>query len=154
MEVRANVDKTPDAILTFAVKCAQEAWQENQQPYLLSRLSPDLTKVGVNYKDILGEQRLKDFIRGASDRIKVVTHPSQKSKIGLIPPDMEFEYDATSALIETKAPPPSSFSGKGGSLRRSNVVSNFLQLLSELDETDAAQVQIPTHILTKLLRDR
>lgn len=148
------MEQTPDAILTFAAKCAQEAWDTNQQPYLLARLSPDLAKEGVNYKDVLGNQRLKDFVRSAPDRIKVVTHPSQKAKIGLIPSDKDFEYDATPAPTETKAPTPSSFSGKGSGSRRRYIVSNFLQLLSELDDADAAQVQIPTHILTKLMRDR
>jgi hypothetical protein len=38
--------------------------------------------------------------------------------------------------------------------RRRYIVSNFLQLVSELDEAEAAQVQIPTHILTKLMRER
>jgi len=151
------VEQTPDAILTFAAKCAQKAWDENQQPYLLARLSPDLAKEGVNYKDVLGNQRLKDFVRSAPDRIKVVAHPSQKAKIGLIPSDKDFEYDATPAPTETKAPMPPSFSGKGSGSRHSRhhyIVSSFLQLLSELDDTDAAQVQIPTHILTKLMRDR
>lgn len=148
------MDNTPDAILTFAAKCAQEAWDENQQPYLLARLSPDLAKEGINYKDVLGEQRLKDFVRSTPDRLKVVSHPSQKSKIGLIPPDKDFEYEATPAMVEAKTSSPTSLSERSGGSRRRYIVSNFLQLLSELDDADAAQVQIPTHILTKLMRDR
>lgn len=148
------MDQTPDAILTFAAKCAREAWDKNQQPYLLARLSPDLVKEGVNYKEALGEQRLKEFVRSAPDRIKVVFHPSQKSKIGLVPPDKDFEYVATSAPAETKAPALSSSGEKASSSRRRYIVSNFLQLLSELDDADTADVQIPTHILMKLMRDR
>lgn len=147
------MEQTPEAILTFAARCAQETWDGNQQPYLLARLSPDLAKEGVNYKDVLGEQRLKDFVRSAPDRIKVVAHPSQKSKVGLIPPDKDFEYDATPTRIGAKAPTPSSFSEKRSG-HRCYIVSNFLQLLSELDDAEAAQVQIPTHILTKLMRER
>ena len=148
------MEQTPDAILTFAAKCAQEAWDEDQQPYLLARLSPDLAKQGVNYKGVLGTQRLKDFVRSAPERIKVVAHPFQKSKIGLIPHDKYFEYDVTSVPAETKAPATPSFGGKSSGSRGRYIVSNFLQLLSELDDADVAQVQIPTYILTKLMRDR
>ena len=148
------MEKTADAILTFAAQCAQQAWDDKQQPYLLARLSPDLIKVGVNYKEVLGEQRLKDFLRSAPDRVKIVAHPSQKAKIGLIPSDKEFEYDVTTPPTDTKAPATSSPIEKGGGSRRRYIVTNFLQLLAELDDADAAQVQIPTHILTKLMRDR
>lgn len=148
------MDKTSDAILTFAAKCAQEAWDKDQQPYLLARLSPDLVREGINYKDVLGNQRLKDFLRSAPNRLKMVSHPSQKAKIGIIPPDKDFEYEVMPALAAAKASPPSPVSERSGGSRRRYIISNFLQLLSELDDVDAAQVQIPTHILTKLMRDR
>lgn len=150
----ADMEQTPDAILTFAAKLAQEAWDDNQQPYLLARLSPDLAAKGINYKDVLGDQRLKEFVQSAPDRIKVVAHPSQKAKIGLIPRDKDFEYDASPAPTERRRSTTPSFGARGSDLPPRSIVVNFLQLLSVLDDADAAQVQIPTHILTKLLRDR
>ncbi|CAK0774807.1 hypothetical protein WCLP8_510013 [uncultured Gammaproteobacteria bacterium] len=38
--------------------------------------------------------------------------------------------------------------------RRYYIVMNFLELVSELDDADAAQIQIPIKILTKLMRDQ
>lgn len=148
------MDQTPEAILAFAAKRAREAWEKDQQPYLLARLSPELAEEGMDYKSVLGGQRLKDFFGGAAEQVKVVRHPSQKSKVGLIPADKDFAYVEAAAPADRKAPPrtvtPERFNGS----RRRNVVAHFLQLVSELDEADAAQVQIPTHILTKLMRDR
>jgi hypothetical protein len=148
------MDTTPDAILAFAAERAQQAWDEKQEPYLLARLSPDLVKEGVNYKEVLGEQRLKDFVSSAPERLKIVLHPTQKARIGLIPPDKVFEYPILAAPTDTSAATPESPRERSGVARRRYIVASFLQLLSELDDGDAAQVQIPTHILTKLMRDR
>lgn len=148
-----TVQPTPDSLLAFAAERAKEAWAKDEQPYLLARLSPDLAKEGINYKGVLGEQRLADFVRSGHAYVKVVSHPTQKSKIGLIPPDKDFEFASEPAAAELKTAyvPPSIDRSKGS--RRRYIVSNFLQLLSELDDADAAQVQIPTNILTKLMRD-
>lgn len=147
-------EPTSDFILSFAAKRAQEIWDKSGQPYLLAYLSPELSDIGINYKDVLGGQRLKEFVESAPERVKVVSHPVQKAKIGLIPPDKDFEYplEPKSATGKTNSTPASGERSKGG--RRRFIVSNFLELLSELDDDDAAQVQIPTSILTKLLRDK
>lgn len=147
-----TVTPSAETILRYAIARAQEAWAD-AQPYMLARLSPDLLKEGINYKEVLGEQRLKDFVLAAPDRIKVVTHPTQRSKIGLVPPDADFAFAPASESIAPQivTSPTSGDRTKGS--RRRYVVSNFLHLLSELDDADAVQVQIPMHILTKLMRD-
>lgn len=146
------VDHTPEGIIDFAAAQAAKEWDEKQRPYLLARLSPDLAAQGIEYKEVLGEQKLKDFVR-TSDKLKVVVHPNQRSKIGLIPPDQDYTYPAEAiAAPEAVAVPPRP--DRSNASRRRYIVSNFLQLVSELDEAEAAQVQIPTHILTKLMRDR
>lgn len=148
-----SIETTPDAILKFAADRAQEAWEKNEYPYLLARLSPDLAREGVNYKGVLGDQKLADFVRSAPGQVKVVSHPTQKSKIGLIPPERDFEFPMQPGLPEPRTSASSPPSDRNKSSRRRYIVSNFLQLLSELDDADAAQVQIPTNILTKLMRD-
>lgn len=148
------MDSTPNAIIEFAAKRVQEHWDAHQQPYLLSLLGPELLKEGVDYKAILGQQKLGDFIRGTPHRIRVVTHPTQRAKIGLIPTNQAFEYAAVVQHTAPEAPaaPTSSHSGKRS--RRWYIVSNFLQLVSELDDEDRVKVDIPTPILTKLMKDR
>lgn len=147
------IEPTPESILLFASERAKEEWSKNEMPYLLARLSPDLSRVGINYKGVLGEQRLADFVRSGHSYVKVVSHPTQRSKIGLIPPDKEFEYVAEPAASEPEIACATPSIDRSRSSRRRYIVSNFLQLLSELDDADAAQVQIPTNILTKLMRE-
>ena len=67
---------------------------------------------------------------------------------------MDFEFE-TAAENETQSGRrrPTSDAGIHGSKRR-YIVGNFLQMVSELDEADAKQVEIPAHILAKLLRDK
>lgn len=148
------VDRSPQGIIEFATVRAQQAWDEHKQPYLLARLSPDLMAEGVDYREVLGEQKLKEFLASHSEKIKVTVHPQQKAKIGLLPVDVDFQYDpAPEATVQS--PPKRSMldSGLHGSKRR-YIVGSFLQMVSELDEADAKQVEIPAHILAKLLREK
>lgn len=142
-----------ESILSFAAERAQEEWDKNEQPYMLADLSPDLARNGINYKSVLGGQRLKAFVVSSPKHVKVIVHPTQKAKIGLIPPDEEFEFTTEPPSAATQAKSASTFGGKGRRSHRRHIVSNFLQLLSELDDDAVAQVQLPTHILTKLMRD-
>jgi hypothetical protein len=153
IESRGIVDKTPDAIIEFAAAQATKAWDKNQSPYLLARLSPDLVAQGIEYKEVLGEQKLKDFLRKATDKVKVVIHPTQAARIGLIPPDKFYEYSTEAAPAEESAT-TSPRSERPNLSRKRYIVMNFLQLVSELDEAEAAQINIPTNILIKLMRDR
>lgn len=148
------VENSLEGIIEFATVRAQQEWDEHKQPYLLARLSPDLSAEGVDYRTVLGEQKLKDFVAGHADKLKVVVHPQQRAKIGLLPTDVDFQFE-TVPDNETQSGRrrPTSDAGIHGSKRR-YIVGNFLQMVSELDEDDAKQVEIPAHILAKLLRDK
>lgn len=149
-----KMDKTPDAIIAFARSRAEAAWEKNQQPYLLALLSPELSKEGVDYKEVLGGQRLKDFLGAAVAQIKLVSHPNQKSKIGIIPADKDYMFPVAAAEAAPVAAEKAPAEERSGRSRRRYIVSQFLQLIAELDDGEAAQVQIPTHILAKLLREQ
>lgn len=148
------VDRSPEGIIEFATVRAQQTWDEHKQPYLLARLSPDLMAEGVDYRQILGEQKLKDFLASHSEKVKVIVHPQQKAKIGLLPSDVDFEYDPVpEATIHSPPKRSTPDSGLHGSKRR-YIVGSFLQMVSELEEADAKQVEIPAHILAKLMREK
>lgn len=148
------MDKTPAAIIAFARARAEAAWEKDQQPYLLAFLSPDLVKEGVDYKEVLGGQRLKDFLNAAPAHIKLVFHPHQKSKIGIIPANKDYIFPVAAPEPAPVAEPKALPDDRGGRSKRRYIVSQFLQLVAELDDVDAAQVQIPTLILAKLLREQ
>ena len=148
------MEVTPETILAFAAKQAEQAWKEKRSPYLLSSLAPDLEKDGVHYKAILGDQRLKEFLQTAQDKVQLIFHPTQKSRIGLIPPGEHYEFERVSTSSEPKEVPSAAHRASPSGSQRRYIVANFLQLLTELDDDEAAQVQIPTHILTKIMRDK
>lgn len=147
------VESTAQSIIEFAVEQAKKEWDASQSPYFLSRLSPDLAARGVDYREVLGEQKLKDFIQASQDKVTIVSHPTQRSKIGIVPVGEHYEYPAEDSQ-PSKRPVQEARPERSGASRRRYIVSNFLQLVGELDDVDAAQVQIPTIILTKLMRER
>lgn len=148
------MEKSPNGIIEFAIVRAQQEWHEHKQPYLLARLSPDLSAEGVDYKEILGETKLKEFVGEYPEKLKVIVHPQQKAKIGLLPADVDYQFDPVSEdNAQTAHRRTTGDKGFHGSKRR-YIVGNFLQLVSQLDEADAKQVEIPAHILAKLLRDK
>lgn len=70
-------------------------WSSKQQPVLLSAL-PMLLKDHLNadYKDALNGETLKDFIKRTSVafQYRLVEHPTQKAKLGLVPAEVPFEF--------------------------------------------------------------
>ncbi len=149
------MDQTPDAILEFAADIARKTWDKGKGPFKLPDLAPALKEAGINYHDVLGGQRLRAFLLTAPQKVKVVVHPTQRANIVLIPPEETFEWPEGTS----KSSPMPSFNTPlvpefVGNSKRRYIVSNFLRLVSELSDDDAAQVQIPTHILIKLMRDR
>jgi len=144
-------DGNPEEILSIASTLAQEAWDISNQPFMLSDLSPALARKGIDYRKVIGGQRLKGFLEGAREHVKVVVHPTQDAKVGLIPPGETFEFpqESQSAPKSTNA-----HRDRGGASRRKYIVLNFLELLAELDDESAGQVQLPTHVLMKLMREK
>jgi hypothetical protein len=145
------MDQTPEAIVAFARERARDEWQPDK-PYLLARLSPDLKEQGVDYKEVLQGQRLKDFLRSVPDQVRLVFHPDQRSKVGVVLPENDFEFGI--AQNDGDEPRPNTRHEHTNLTRRRYLVMGFLQLLGELDQRSAEQVVIPTHILSRLLRDQ
>ncbi len=147
------MDATPEAILDFAAKVAQTAW-DDQKLYNLADLAPDLKDAGIDYKSVLRGQRLRAFLEGEPNKIKVIFHPTQKANIRLIPPDKDYTWPAEPVAASPTTSSSAGTSAKIVGSKRQYIVSSFLKLVSELSEDEAQQVQIPLHILTKLMRDR
>jgi hypothetical protein len=149
------MEATTEAIIEYVARRASEVWEEKQQPYLLALLSPDLRANGVEYKAVLGPIKLKEFLQTqAADKVKLITHPTQKAKVGVIPNDKEFAYETSAS---TAGQPGSVTKDTSTSSRPQNarvVVLNFLQLLGTLSSEDLEGVQIPASVLVKLLSAR
>lgn len=118
-----------------------EYWHENQKPLLLSGLPKMLAKECPDLQTHLKGQRLKDFISetAAQGRYKLVVHPLQKAKIGVVPFDIEYNFsDASDLSVKVR--------------NVQSVTLAFLRVLESLPEHEADKVVIPTSVLIKLLK--
>lgn len=119
---------------------------EKGQPYLLSRIPPDLAADDLNYREIVGDQTLKDFVEGLSG-IKIVRHPTQKAKIGVIPAHAAFSYKTESNETLGLAP------ADKPRMKRSpqpNALTSLLQSLAHLEPEELDSVHIPVRVMIRL----
>lgn len=140
-------------LIDFLGERAKVHWEKKGEPYLLSLVSPDLKSDRKTFKDAIGGGSLARWAEGTEqDQFKVVRHPVQKAKVGIIPGDKTYDYPVDDLneiggghrlLAEVSI--------KGRS--RKPVVVRFLESLSRLDEEDLAKVQIPVSVIVKLLNE-
>lgn len=126
---------------------AESQWKTSQQPVLLSNLPPLLAEKNSAYKDALGGKSLKDFISQTENdgRYKLITHPNQFAKLGLVPtPEGEgFQFPEASSKSDN-------FSIVDRSSEKALI--DFLRALKKLPAQDLAEVRIPITVLVKMLK--
>lgn len=135
-------------IIDFLKSKADAAWQD-EQPYLLSLAGPDLEKNGIDYRAILQGERLKAFVERTEgdERYRLVKHPHQKARIGLVKHDVKFEFEINDNASHTR--PSNKIHQAQGS-----VLLDFLNALAKLPLEDINDVAIPTRVLVKLSKKR
>lgn len=129
-------------------KIAEEHWQMNQQPILLSEVGPILMKKAgdVDYRTLLDGTSLKAFIKdtGGEHGYRLVEHPIQEAKVALAPLDSTFEF---TVAVSEKLPK------KSDAIRRAeNKVVALLEILSALPDEELAKISIPVSALVKLIK--
>lgn len=146
------MDPTEDGLKAFLKEQAQKQWDLDEQPYLLSLASPDLRPLAIDYHDIIGPERLKAFAeRTAADGgYRVVAHPQQKAKVGIVPATVQFEFPA--AEERHRAVNPDAHHERLND--REQIVVAFLRALSKLPDSELDGVIIPARVLAKLLGRR
>ena len=148
---KPDVDKTPEGIANYIIARAQQEWDERRYPLLLSRISPELTLQGVNYKEVLPTGlTLRQFVSTLDKNVRIVVHPTQRAKIGIVPNDSTFVFEAEPSV----APVNPERSKKPRQLSQRYVVMQFLAALSRLSDEDQKSVNIPTHILARLMEKK
>lgn len=134
-----NVDDLSSALREIA----QDHWKIIQQPVLLSGVPTRLQeKLGGDYKEVLGGESLKSFIKtsGSKNGYQLVEHPTQRAKLGLIPGDVVFEFPED----EAKDVPLSSALTKQD-------IDGFVKVLKCLTAEELTRVTLPASLLVKLL---
>lgn len=129
----------------FIRKRARETWDERHTPYYLSYVATDLKKEGVDYRQLIGPLKLGQWASSTPlPGTKVVTHPSQRAKIGFVPQDVEFEFVQQPEV----ATQPSD-----GSRHQGRTLVRFVEGLAKLPDEALDQFQVPARTLVALLKN-
>lgn len=126
-----------------------EVWQEKKMPYLLSQIPPYVKRFGdYNVKDITEGISLKAFFEHEQSTpgcsFEVVSHPTIKASVGLIPKDETY-------VFPEKSKSSTGLGGVQGQGRQEKIVRDFLSLLSRLPSDDLKRVDIPVDVLARLM---
>lgn len=122
-------------------------WETKGVPVLLSNIPPLLLNGEPNYKEFLGSQSLKQFIKDTEiedgAQYQLITHPTQSAKLGLVPlPDgASFKFEESS-ILEPSISDRSS----------EKALIDFLKALKKLPAQDLAEVHIPVSVLVKMMK--
>jgi len=141
------VSASEETLIQFLKDKAEAAWAD-AQPYLLSFAGPDLTEAKIDYRGILGGEKLKAFAERTqgADRYRVVKHPHQRAKVGLLKHDEEFTFDLSE---ERPARAAGTWQPQGGA-----PLTSFINALTHLSAEDLEDFVIPARVLVKLAQKR
>ncbi len=142
---------TEKELKEFLRKSVEAAWEAKAEPYLLSFVANDLKLQGQDYKSALApEDRLKTFAERVQDTdhlFKVVQHPTQKAKVGLIPYEKEYAFPAPSSDDRRSV-------ARVARTRNETALLSFLEALKALPDEVLDDIHIPTKALVLLLRQK
>lgn len=146
------MQKPEEQIIAILKAKADMKWSESKEPFLLSQAVPALKERQVDYRAILGEEKLKTFVTrtGPEGGYRLVSHPIQKPKIGIVPLNEHFEFEEHEADEGAEK-----LQKRRTDLRQTE--SNpraFIKALSRLSDDELDQIAIPTRIFVKLLGGR
>lgn len=142
-------------LVEFLVSETRSHWDLLQQPLYLADIPSLLReKKSIDYKTILGDQRLKAFSEETSgdSSYLVVKHPFQKAKIGLIPVGESFTFPEEKIVVSPRAWWSPKVEERETNTNR--ITLEFLKAVSGLTPEEQASIVIPTHIIVKLLNQK
>lgn len=139
-------------IVEFLAAKAKAAWDapEDSRPYLLSFTGPDFHDAGIDYQTALCGERLKAFVERTEgeNSYRVVKHPTQSAKIGLVPWGVDFQFE------DAGAPASRTRDRQDRPMIRGSILVEFLNALSILPESDLDGMVIPARVLVKLAKKK
>lgn len=141
--------QTEAELIDFLATRADERWKDGE-PYYLSLVATELTEKDVNYRTIIGEETLKNFVRRVAEHssFKIIEHETQRAKVVIVPNNADFAFSETMATTRT-AP-----SIRIGDQAGEQALLLFLKALARLPDSSLKDFSIPATILTKLVSRR
>lgn len=135
---------TESELKTALRDIAKEHWTKYSHPVLLSNLPPLIDEKIQDYKELLRGSSLKSYIikESGAANVKLVEHPIQKAKVGIVPADTDFQFE----------PIPTDASAARKPKFDPSILLTFLNELSKLPDTEIEKVNIPVSVLVKLIK--
>jgi len=133
--------------ISEVAKIVSEHWRIEKNALYIADIPTKIREAkGIDYKEIIGDERLKAFALDTegAESYKVVMHPRQKAKIGLVPYDVEFSFQEEPKNNGTKILHDISHNSRETTL-------SFLEIINKLPLQEKASIQIPVHIIAKLI---
>jgi hypothetical protein len=134
----------------------KKKWEKDRSPLLTSNIGTLLAQDAVDYKLILEGGNLTDFLRMHASKFKVVVHPSQRAKIGVIPSSEDYLFDdpVADALAESRDG-SNAIDFTDITLKKSRgAFYSFVRAVSDLSKEEIASVHIPMNVIVKLLEGK
>ncbi len=144
-----------ESLKQFIRDRTKATWDERRGPYYLSFVGTELSKLGVNYRDIIGPFTLVQWASSTDfTDTKVVSHPRHKAKVGFVPSQVDFSFKDETA----GAPDPSAVSAYSTSRvrtmdgRRGRALLSFVENLANLSDDALQDFHVPAKALVQLLK--
>jgi hypothetical protein len=133
-------------------RLVKRQWDDRQAPLLFAALPPQVKAEVAAYKDILNGRNLTHFVRdNMADKVKRVGHPTQKSKIGLIPCNEEYTFPDKDENGRLEKPSARQSAHRKNTLPpESEKIMDFLDKFSSLSDDELKEINIPFHIIYKI----
>lgn len=125
---------------SYLKESVAENWQKTEEPFLLSSIGAKFTKEQI--KQNTGGLSITAWIRKNLDllELKLISHPTQKEKIGLIPKNETFSYEKTEV------------STTNTNLTDRELTLSFIELLQKkCTPKELEEINLPLKVLVKLL---
>lgn len=146
---------TEQEVKTALKKITDAYWDARKTPILLSQLPEKLEAEAPDYKQVLAGKSLKAFAKAAGEDsgFELITHPSQRAKLGLVPANVGFEFPKEDATQQGVTPPAVGQEGtRDRGPRSQEPVLALLRALRALPQDELEKVVIPVSTLVKLLK--
>lgn len=130
---------TEKELLQEITQKVSDFWSVNKSPFLVSQLGANHTKADIRAAT-KGIAIVRWIQENASKlKVKLIYHPTQKEKIGLIPANEVFEYENNTPKLTSPS-------------NEKELTLAFLEMLkTKCTSQELDQIEIPTKILVKLL---
>lgn len=123
-----------------------ETWEQRRTPYYLSFVATDLKRSGVDYRELVAPLKLSQWA-SANDisDLKLISHPTQRARIGFVPATSGFKFDVEDAPVEAR--PRADTQSRHGRL-----LVQFVHSLANLPDSAVVDFSVPAKTLIALLK--